>query len=224
MLYVVLCLYCVLIFFTYHVSGWVYFYYYFFSVHGLNFLTLGKSWLCWVPVAAPVIYYPWLCGWLSCLWLHSAHQSLSCWSSCGLLDFWYHCDCLWQHLALSRLNCLVVNLDCSMQNGHYYDNLSNYYIFIFIISYLITSFWIPIFFSLPQCKLLNCWSIFTEVPGALPWRSLGQSVNFALVVINITSLYLSLWWLKIEPWLSVLVNSWFHLISYGATHMVIHLN
>ena len=152
MLYCIVFIMCAY-FFTYHVSGWVYFYYYFFcgcSGHWLNFPTLGKSWLCWVPVAAPVIYCPWLCRWLSCLWLHSAHQSLSCWYSCRLLDFSYHCNCLWQHLALSRLNCLVVNLDCSMQNGHYYDNLSNYYIFIFIISYLIASFWIPIFFPLPQ--------------------------------------------------------------------------
>ena len=84
MLYCIVFIMCDFFIHTMCPNRYIFIIIFFCSVHWLNFPTLGDYWLCWVPVAAPVIYCPWLCGWLSCLWLHCAHQSLSCWSSCGL--------------------------------------------------------------------------------------------------------------------------------------------
>ena len=88
---IVLCLLCVI--FLYIPCDLVGIFLIFFrSFHWLHFPKLGDFWLCWVPVAAPVICRPWLCRWLSCLWLHCAHQSLSCWSSCGFGVSLIACD------------------------------------------------------------------------------------------------------------------------------------
>ena len=113
-LYVYVVLHCIhsVFFYAYHVSCLKIFI--FLIKFDLNFPTLCDAWLCWVPVAAPVTICPWQCWGLSCLWLDGIHQSLSCWSSCMSLDFWWHSDCLWLHLSPSQLNCLVVKLNVSL--------------------------------------------------------------------------------------------------------------